>query len=73
MRCGALLLWRLHPNGGRVAAVAVPRVDRRRLMDRGWLKVNGHRAVITEFLHEEAAGMDAIRIVFDEPYPDPHP
>jgi hypothetical protein len=42
-------------------------------MDRGWLKVNGHRAVITEFLHEEAAGMDAIRIVFDEPYPDPHP
>ena len=68
-----MLLWRLHPNGGRVAAVAIPRRDRARLLERGWLTVNGHRATITEFLHEESGGMDALRICFDEPYPDPHP
>lgn len=68
-----MLLWRLHPNGGRVASVAVPRRDTARLLERGWLKINGHRAVISEFLHEERHGMDALYITFDEPYPDPHP
>lgn len=69
-----MLLWRLHPNGGRVAAVAVPRQDTDRLMRQGWLKINGRRAMIVELLHhEDLTGMDALLIYFDDPYPDPHP
>lgn len=68
-----MLLWRLHPNGGRVAAVSVPSEDVDRLRRRGWLKINGHRAAIKEVLSEENGDRTSIRIVFDEPYPDPHP
>lgn len=74
-RATASLLWRLHPNGGRVAVVAVPSQDREGLMRQGWLKVNGCRATITEWFEdaENLSGMDALRIVFDKPYPEPHP
>ena len=69
-----MLLWRLHPNGGRVAVVSLPRDACARVMARGWLTINGHRAVTGDVLCDEPLpGRTAFRIVFDEPYPDPHP
>lgn len=69
-----MLLWRLHPNGGQVAVVSVSRGDSERLMRRGWLTINGHRAQTVEVMCDEPLpGRTAIRIHFDEPYPDPHP
>lgn len=69
-----MLLWRKHPNGGRLAAVAVPADDSAKLQARGWLKINGHRAAIVGLeQHEPLTGMDSLLICFDEPYPDPHP
>ena len=68
-----VLLWRKHPNGGRAAAVSVPLHHADRLLQRGWLKVNGRRAVIKESLGDEFGPRIRLYIVFDEPYPDPHP
>lgn len=67
------LRWRLHPNGGRVASVAVPADEAPRLLERGWLRINGERAVIAEQLHDAETHNAALRIVFDRPYPHPHP
>lgn len=63
--------WRMHPNGGRVAAISVGRDAAQRLVERGWLKIDGERAVIQESEPED--GGVALRIVFDRPYPYPHP
>lgn len=67
------LIWRLHPNGGRMAAVSIPRSDAVRVCDRGWLRIMGRRAVIGEVLDWEANDRVALRIVFDEPFPQRHP
>ena len=68
------LLWRRHPNGGRVAAVAVPHATAALLLERGWLTVDGVRAVIAEVDQvEPLTGRTSLRILFDEPYPHPHP
>ena len=68
------LLWRLHPNGGRVAGVSVPCADAERLLDRGWLKVNGERALIMAVEENEPIPSRVrLRILFDKPYPDSHP
>ncbi|MGH3610008.1 MAG: hypothetical protein ACRDRD_18255 [Pseudonocardiaceae bacterium] len=66
------LHWRLHPNGGRVAAVAVPLAEAPRLVERGWIRINGERAVVAERLVDETYNA-ALRIVFDRPYPESHP
>jgi hypothetical protein len=67
-------VWRLHPNGGRIASLAVDRDYTERLLERGWLSVNGCRALVIEVLDREPlTGMDALRIQFEEPYPWPHP
>lgn len=66
------LHWRLHPNGGRVAGVAVPKDEAAGLIARGWLRIQGERAVIDATVDEEAHNT-MLRIVFDRPYPYPHP
>lgn len=67
---GADLLWGYHPNGGDLAAVYVPPDAAERLCARGWLKIDGRRAMILE--REPGANRDgsiALRIRFDERYP----
>lgn len=66
------LHWRLHPNGGMVAAVAVPLSEADRLVERGWLSINGERASITDRYEDEVHNAN-LRIVFARPYPEPHP
>jgi hypothetical protein len=66
------LVWRLYPNGGRIAAVAIPLEEADRIAARGWIKINGHRAQIAERFPDEVYNA-TFRIAFDEPYSDPHP
>ena len=67
------LVWTLHPNGGRVAGVAAPYDDWIRAIDRGWIIIRGQRAVVTDEAYLDRPGWVRFRILFDEPYPWPHP
>lgn len=68
-----MLIWRLHPNGGRVAVVAIPDDEKWPLIrERGWITIDGHQATVQETM-PDAEGMVSFRIAFDEPYPHPHP
>lgn len=67
------LVWRLFPNGGCVAAIAIPLEEADRIAVRGWITINGHRAVIAERVLPDEVHNAAFRIVFDEPYPFSHP
>jgi len=66
------MIWRKHPNGGRVATVSVPTADANQILQRGWLSVNGSRAT-AEFIESERGDRTALRISFAIPYPFPHP
>lgn len=67
------LQWRLHPNGGRVAVVAVSGCPLRLLL-RGWLTINGQKATIEKLIeYEPLTRMHTLRVQFEVPYPDPHP
>ena len=63
--------WAFHPDGKHLAAINVPAEDGPRLVERGWVTVNGRRATVQE-QYEGVNIMDGsvvLRIYFDEPYP----
>jgi hypothetical protein len=65
------LVWRLFPNGGCIAAVALPLEEADRIAARGWVKISGYRARIADRSPDEVYNA-VFRIIFDEPYPEPH-
>lgn len=69
---GTPLLWRMFPTWTGIGAVSVPDADADRLEQRGWLKVNGERAVILARIPEDC-GRVAFRVMFDRKFPYLHP
>lgn len=62
--------WSYHPNGGRLAAVDVNATDGPRLVARGWLTVNGRKALVEEqYPGVNIDGSVTLRVCFEEPYP----
>ena len=63
--------WAFHPDGRQLAAINVSADDGPRLVERGWVVINGRRAAV----HEQYEGVNimdgsvVLRIYFDEPYP----
>lgn len=66
------ILWRLFPAHTGVGGIAIPAEDWPRIQERGWIKINGCRAMVHE-QHPDAPGWVCVRIQFDEPYPYSHP
>lgn len=67
------LLWRLHPNGKRLAGVSITAEAFERIRGRGWLSVNGRRADVQALEAHEDGDRVRLRIFFHEDYPDAHP
>jgi hypothetical protein len=66
------LVWTLHPNGGRTAGVATSIGDYLAVHQRGWLTIEGCRAVVTDETYDDLPGWVRFRIIFDDPFPWPH-
>lgn len=63
----------MHPNGGRIGSAAYHPEDAAVYEERGWVMVNGLRALIRKRVQPDEYHNVAFYIEFDEPYPHPHP